>query len=86
MDEPLFFGRMPTGRLIAAARVLAGLTQRELAEKAGLDAATIVRMEGFGEGRVRSNPESVERVVNALAGAGVAILPDGVRVLGATGI
>jgi transcriptional regulator with XRE-family HTH domain len=40
--------KMPTGRQIAAARMMAGLHQKELAHAAKLDITTVNRMEGMG--------------------------------------
>ena len=38
-----------TGRQLAAARALAGLTREELADAAGIASGTIKRLEGSGE-------------------------------------
>lgn len=68
--------RLPRGKEIAAARVLAGLSQKELARLAKLDTSTIVRMES-SLGTARGHMGNVERVLLVLQRKGVEIDPDG---------
>ncbi|MBI2260762.1 MAG: helix-turn-helix domain-containing protein [Caulobacterales bacterium] len=72
---------MITGLQIRAARALLGLEQRELARLSGLSVPTIQRMEAC-EGSVRSVVDSLEKVVNALAEAGVEMIAEGAPSLG----
>jgi predicted transcriptional regulator len=72
---------MPTGREIAAARTLLGIGQRELAEKAGLNAATINRMEQSGHGPVRGQGRNIQAVLDALRKGGVEIDDLGIRLI-----
>lgn len=58
---------------LRAARALAGLDQRQLAEKSGLSVPTIQRMEG-SEGVIRGNVDSLMKVVAALDEAGVELI------------
>ena len=67
---------MITGPQIRAARALLGLDQRELARLSGLSAPTIQRMETC-EGSVRAVVDSLEKVMNALADAGVELIVEG---------
>ena len=67
---------MITGPQIRAARALLGLDQRELARLSGLSAPTIQRMETC-EGSVRAVVDSLEKVMNALAKAGVELIVEG---------
>lgn len=66
---------MTSGQM-RAARALLGIDQRELAEIAGLSVPTIQRMES-SDGTVRSNVESLVKVVDALSRAGVDLIDDG---------
>jgi transcriptional regulator with XRE-family HTH domain len=68
---------MPKGRELAAARVLAGLGQRELAALAKIDTSTLNRMERSGDSTVRGLAQNVERVLLALEKKGVEISHDG---------
>lgn len=67
---------MITGPQIRAARALLGIDQRELARLSGLSGPTIQRMEAC-EGSVRAVVDSLEKVVNALAAAGVELIVEG---------
>jgi transcriptional regulator with XRE-family HTH domain len=60
---------------LRAARALAGLDQRELAEKSGLSVPTIQRMEA-SEGVIRGNVDSLVRIVAALEQAGVELIAE----------
>jgi len=59
-----------------AARALLGIDQRQLAEAAGLSLPTIQRMEA-SDGQVRGNVDSLVKVVEALARAGLDLIDDG---------
>ena len=61
-----------TGRLIAAARALAGVSEADFAVAAGLPVETVRLMEGNGSARVQS--EDVEAVNRALEHFGVIII------------
>ena len=61
---------MITAGQLRAARALLGLDQRRLSEMAGLSVPTIQRMEASG-GVIRSNVDSLTKVVTALEKAGV---------------
>ena len=74
--------KLPTGRQIAAARVLAGLQQRELAREAKIDPSTLNRMEGSGDSTVSGLARNVESVVKALERRGVEITEDSIRQVG----
>lgn len=65
-----------------AARALLGIDQKELARLAQLSLPTIQRMEA-SDGVVRAVVDSLEKVVNALNGAGVELIPLGGRSEGA---
>ena len=60
----------PTGRQIAAARTLAGLSQPDLAAKANISTPTLKRMEA-SEGPAVGMANNVEAVRRALESAGV---------------
>ncbi len=64
----------PTGRQLAAARTLAGMTQPELAAKANISVATLKRMEGM-DGPVAGMPNNVIALCRALEEAGVEFIP-----------
>jgi transcriptional regulator with XRE-family HTH domain len=59
-----------------AARALLGLDQRDLARLSGLSLPTIQRME-TSAGSVRAVVDSLEKVMGALAAAGVEMIQDG---------
>lgn len=59
-----------TGRQIAAARTLAGKTQTEIADAAGISVPTLKRMEG-SPGAVAGIPNNIKAVITALEAAGV---------------
>jgi len=56
---------MMTGAQLRAARALAGIDQRELADHAGLSVPTVQRMES-SDGVVRGNVDSLMKLVAAL--------------------
>ncbi len=67
---------MITAPQMRAARALLGIDQRQLAERAGLSLPTIQRMEG-SDGVIRGNVDSLMKLVEALAAAGIELLPEG---------
>jgi transcriptional regulator with XRE-family HTH domain len=68
---------LPTGNQLKAARALAGLNGEKLAEMAGINAATISRLEQSRHKSVTGMAQTVEAVLKALAKAGVRINDDG---------
>ena len=60
----------PTGRQLAAARTLLGLTQADVAARSNLSVPTLKRMEG-SEGPIAGMQNNVEAVIRALEAAGV---------------
>ncbi len=67
---------MITARQLRAARALAGLDQRSLAEASGLSLPTIQRMEA-SEGVIRGNVESLMKLIGALDRAGIELIGEG---------
>ena len=67
---------MITGTQMRAARALLGLDQRQLAQKSGLSLPTIQRMES-SDGVVRGNVDSLMKLVDALAAAGIELIGEG---------
>jgi len=67
---------MITAAQLRAARALAGLDQRHLAERSGLSVPTIQRMEA-SEGVIRGNVDSLMKLIGALDAVGVALIGDG---------
>jgi len=59
-----------------AARALLGFDQRALAQRSGLSLPTIQRMES-SDGVVRGNVDSLMKLVEALATAGIELIGDG---------
>ncbi|HEX3339702.1 MAG TPA: helix-turn-helix transcriptional regulator [Pseudolabrys sp.] len=68
---------MITAGQLRAARALLGIDQRELAKRCGLSLPTIQRMEA-SDGVVRGNVDSLMKLVDALAAAGIELIGDGV--------
>ena len=66
---------MITASQMRAARALAGLDQKVLAELAGVSLPTIQRMEA-SDGVVRANVDTLVKVVEALDRAGVELIGD----------
>lgn len=64
-----------TGRLIAAARALAGVSQADFAAAAGISAETLERIEGGGGARIHARPE-VEAVHRGLEYFGVLVVEE----------
>lgn len=67
---------MMTAQQMKAARALLGIDQRTLAELSGLSLPTIQRMEA-SEGVVRSNTDSLVKVIEALQSAGIELIGEG---------
>jgi transcriptional regulator with XRE-family HTH domain len=59
-----------------AARALLGIDQRELAQRCGLSLPTIQRMES-SDGVIRGNVDSLMKLVDALAAAGIELIGKG---------
>jgi transcriptional regulator with XRE-family HTH domain len=68
--------RMITAAQLRAARALAGIDQRQLAEKSELSVPTIQRMEA-SEGVIRGNVDSLMKLVRALELLGIVLLNEG---------
>lgn len=67
---------MITASQLRAARALAGVDQRQLAERSGLSVPTIQRMEASA-GLVRGNVDSLNKIITALNAAGVELIDEG---------
>jgi transcriptional regulator with XRE-family HTH domain len=67
---------MITAAQMRAARALAGVDQRELAEKSGLSVPTIQRMEA-SDGVIRGNVDSLMKLIVALEAFGITLIGDG---------
>jgi len=67
---------MITGAQMRAARALLGIDQRQLAERSSLSLPTIQRMEA-SEGVIRGNVDSLMKLVDALATAGIDLIGEG---------
>ena len=67
---------MITAAQLRAARALAGLDQRKIAELAGLSVPTIQRMEA-SEGVIRGNVDSLMKLIGALDAAGIELIGEG---------
>jgi transcriptional regulator with XRE-family HTH domain len=68
---------MITGAQLRAARALVGIDQRELAQRSGLSVPTIQRMES-SDGVIRSNVDSLMKLIDALAASGIELINDDV--------
>jgi transcriptional regulator with XRE-family HTH domain len=66
---------MITAAQLRAARALAGIDQRALAERCGLSVPTIQRMEA-SEGVIRGNVDSLMKLIAALDALGIALIGD----------
>jgi transcriptional regulator with XRE-family HTH domain len=64
---------MITAAQLRAARALAGLDQRALAQRAGLSVPTIQRMEA-SEGVIRGNVDSLTKLIGALDAVGIELI------------
>lgn len=67
---------MITAAQMRAARALAGIDQRELAEKSGLSVPTIQRMEA-SDGVIRGNVDSLMKLIGALEASGIVLIGEG---------
>lgn len=67
---------MITAAQMRAARSLAGVDQRELAEKSGLSVPTIQRMEA-SDGVIRGNVDSLMKLIGALEAYGIVLIGEG---------
>jgi transcriptional regulator with XRE-family HTH domain len=67
---------MITAAQMRAARALLGFEQRRLAEMSGVSLPTIQRMEA-SDGTVRGTVETLTKIVDALAAAGVELIGEG---------
>lgn len=67
---------MITAAQLRAARALAGLDQRRLAELADLSVPTIQRMEA-SEDVIRGNVDSLMKLVEALSAVGIELIGEG---------
>jgi transcriptional regulator with XRE-family HTH domain len=67
---------MITAAQLRAARALAGLGQKRLAELCALSVPTIQRMEA-SEGVIRGNVDSLMKLIDALDAAGVELIGEG---------
>jgi transcriptional regulator with XRE-family HTH domain len=65
-----------TAAQLRAARALAGLDQRKIAELSGLSVPTIQRMEA-SEGVIRGNVDSLMKLTAALDAAGIELIGEG---------
>jgi transcriptional regulator with XRE-family HTH domain len=69
---------MMSAAQLRAARALLGMDQKTLANLAGISLPTVQRMEA-SEGVVRGNIDTLTKVVEALAQAGVELIGDNAR-------
>jgi len=68
---------LTTGNQLKAARALAGLSQTQLATRAGLNVTTISAMEGKGVATLGSGLDTIKAVMDALGEAGVELTNHG---------
>lgn len=66
---------MITAAQLRAARALAGIDQRELAELSDLSVPTIQRMEA-SDGVIRGNVDSLMKLIGALDALGIVLIGD----------
>jgi len=67
---------MITAAQLRAARALAGIDQRALAERSGLSVPTIQRMEA-SDGVIRGNVDSLMKLIGALDMSGIVLIAEG---------
>jgi len=67
---------MITSAQMRAARALAGVDQRELAQKSGLSVPTIQRMEASDD-VIRGNVDSLMKVIAAIDAFGIQLIDEG---------
>jgi transcriptional regulator with XRE-family HTH domain len=76
-EEITMSDRVPmTGRLIAAARVLSGVSQMDLANTSGLSLATLATIEAEGSAPLQSATDA-EALTRALESFGTIFIPEG---------
>jgi transcriptional regulator with XRE-family HTH domain len=68
---------LTTGNQLKAARALASLEQKEVAEKAGVNVNTIRNMESAGSGQITGRAQNVQMVQRVLEEAGIEFLNHG---------
>ena len=68
---------LTTGNQLKAARILAEIEQKELAQKAGLNVNTIRNMEGAGSGPIAGRAANVHLVQRVLESMGIEFLNHG---------
>ncbi|WP_085043827.1 helix-turn-helix domain-containing protein [Ensifer aridi] len=76
---------LTTGNQLKAARALAGLEQKDVAEKAGVNVNTIRNMEAAGAGQIAGRAQNVQNVQRVLEQEGIEFLnhgQPGVRLIG----
>ncbi|KQX20956.1 hypothetical protein ASD01_29505 [Ensifer sp. Root423] len=76
---------LTTGNQLKAARALAGLEQKDVAEKAGVNVNTIRNMEAAGAGQIAGRAQNVQNVQRVLEQEGIEFLnhgQPGVRLVG----
>lgn len=67
---------MITANQLRAARALAGIDQRQLANQSGLSVPTIQRMES-SDWVIRGNVDSLMKLIDALDSFGIVLIGDG---------
>jgi len=76
---------LTTGNQLKAARALAGLEQKDVAEKAGVNVNTIRNMEAAGAAQIAGRAQNVQNVQRVLEQEGIEFLnhgQPGVRLVG----
>ncbi|MEY9782249.1 helix-turn-helix domain-containing protein [Sinorhizobium fredii] len=68
---------LTTGNQLKAARALAGLEQKDIAEKAGVNVNTIRNMEAAGAGQIAGRALNVQNVQRVLEQEGIEFLNHG---------
>ncbi|MCA1403673.1 helix-turn-helix domain-containing protein [Ensifer sp. IC3342] len=68
---------LTTGNQLKAARALAGLEQKDVAEKAGVNVNTIRNMEAAGAGQIAGRAQNVQNVQRVLEQEGIEFLNHG---------
>ncbi|WP_104823875.1 helix-turn-helix transcriptional regulator [Rhizobium sp. NXC24] len=68
---------LTTGNQLKAARALAGVEQKDVAERAGVNVNTIRNMEAAGAGQIAGRAQNVQMVQRVLEEAGIEFLNHG---------